>query len=183
MVDVINALGPCAGGTAIYKAAKLAMNVRYPKRSRRRLSPQTISRFQHLFPNLTLSNVRFVTSITHPGNWFQSEEDFDAITIGYTMWFTRTRREVEETADGLRLLMHELVHVEQVRRMGGSEEVFGCAYGTGYVQGGLKYDNNPLEIEAYDFEDVHPVPSPTVLPAIPLGSWFPAVRHMTMSTT
>ena len=49
--------------------------------------------------------------------------------------------------------MHELVHVDLVRRKGG-EVAFACDYGKGYLKGG-NYRKNPMEVEAYDFVDKH----------------------------
>jgi hypothetical protein len=57
--------------------------------------------------------------------------------------------------------MHELVHVDQLRRRGDNEDRFACDYGKGYLEAG-NYRNNPLEEEAYDFVDSHSVPLPCV---------------------
>ena len=67
----------------------------------------------------------------------------------------------EETPRDLVNLLHEVVHVDQVRRLGG-QDAFACAYGTGYIDGGgglpalirspTAYHRNPLEAEAYRFE-------------------------------
>jgi len=46
--------------------------------------------------------------------------------------------------------MHELVHVDQVRRRGNNETRFARDYGNGFLKAG-NYAKNPLEVEAYDF--------------------------------
>jgi hypothetical protein len=81
------------------------------------------------------------------------------MTFGYTIYW---RDSLDESDPGdLVKLIHEVVHVEQVRRFGG-EANFSCEYGKGYVAGGgdlpthirrpSAYHRNPLEAEAYSFE-------------------------------
>jgi hypothetical protein len=81
------------------------------------------------------------------------------MTFGYTIFW---RDELDETKpDDLVRLIHELVHVDQVRRHGGESE-FACQYGRGYIEGGgelpayiadaTAYHRNPLEAEAYTFD-------------------------------
>ena len=73
------------------------------------------------------------------------------MTFGYTIFFKGSN--IQKSRGGLKLLMHELVHVDQVRRKGG-EVAFACDYGKGYLKGG-SYRKNPMEVEAYDFVDKH----------------------------
>jgi len=81
------------------------------------------------------------------------------MTFGNTIYF---RDELDEhNPQNLVKLIHELVHVDQVRRHGG-ESGFACAYGRGYIEGGgtlptyiadaTPYHRNPLEAEAYTFD-------------------------------
>ena len=81
------------------------------------------------------------------------------MTFGYTIYW---RDELDESRpDDLVKLIHELVHVDQVRRNGG-ESAFACEYGRGYIVGGgqlpayiddvTAYHRNPLEAEAYNFD-------------------------------
>lgn len=81
------------------------------------------------------------------------------MTFGYTIYW---RDELDEDrAEDLVKLIHELTHVEQVRRAG-NENAFACEYGKGYVRGGgtlpshikrpTQYHRNPLEAEAYTLE-------------------------------
>ena len=73
------------------------------------------------------------------------------MTFGYTIYFKRT--DIQKTQAGLKLLMHELAHVDQVRRFGG-EIPFACKYGKGYLKGG-SYLKNPLEVAAYRMVEKH----------------------------
>ena len=81
------------------------------------------------------------------------------MTFGYTIYW---RDDLDETnPDDLVKLIHEIVHVDQVRRRG-DESSFACDYGRGYIEGGgtlpsyidepTAYHRNPLEAEAYTFE-------------------------------
>jgi hypothetical protein len=163
VLDILRDLGGCEGGQVVYKAAKAALAIRHPLRTRRRLRPETILRLQPLYPTLDLRRVSFVTSASLPANWFS--DGVVGMTFGYQIWFAWTRHRVEETDDGLKVLMHELVHVDQVRKMGNSEDAFACAYGAGFLEAG-DYRHNPLEIEAFDFVDAHPVPPPAVFSSL-----------------
>jgi hypothetical protein len=86
------------------------------------------------------------------------------------------------------LLAHEIFHITQYRRMGGSN--FACTYSQQFVAcGGCQDERHPLEKEAYDFGDrveaaflanpsvplpAPPVPSPYPSPVPPRGpSWVP----------
>jgi hypothetical protein len=81
------------------------------------------------------------------------------MTFGYTIYY---RDALDESKpDDVVNLIHEVVHVDQVRRFGG-ERSFACEYGKGYLEGGgdlpahidrpSAYHRNPLEAEAYSFE-------------------------------
>jgi hypothetical protein len=81
------------------------------------------------------------------------------MTFGNTIYW---RDDLDESdPKDLVKLIHEIVHVEQVRRLGG-ETAFARTYGAGYLEGGgelpdyihqpTAYHRNPLEAEAYSFE-------------------------------
>ena len=81
------------------------------------------------------------------------------MTFGSTIYW---RDSLDERDPGdLVKLIHEIVHVDQVRRHEG-ESSFACEYGRGYIEGGgalpgyigepTAYHRNPLEAEAYTFE-------------------------------
>ncbi len=81
------------------------------------------------------------------------------MTFGNTIYW-RDDLDENDPSDLVKLI-HEIVHVDQVRRHG-DESTFACAYGRGYVDGGgqvpgyvgkpTAYHRNPLESEAYTFE-------------------------------
>ena len=81
------------------------------------------------------------------------------MTFGTTI-FWRDELDEDDPRDLVRLI-HECVHVDQVRRHGG-ESRFACEYGKGYLTGGGEvpthirtpsaYHRNPLESEAYLFD-------------------------------
>lgn len=142
--------GGCAGGRLIYYAAQTTVQLANWTRDKHRISAETRARLQPLFPELDLDKVEYKMCCSLPGNWFTSADEVEAMTFGYMLYFKDS--DVEQTTSGLNTLMHELVHVEQVRRLG-SEHAFACEYGIGYLAGG--YRNNPLEEEAYDFVDAN----------------------------
>ena len=165
VLDILQELGGCAGGKAIYATTNALLEARHPRRQRRKLAPKTIARLQPLFPEFDLSNVRFITSASLPRNWFPALAEAQAMTFGSHIWFKAKRKQVEDTDEGLRLLMHELVHVRQYRERGSSKDVFACHYGAGFLQGG-SYETNPMEIEAFQFVTDHP------LPPVAAQHWF-----------
>lgn len=98
------------------------------------------------FPALDLAAVRVCRNASLPPNWFV-RSGVAGMAFGNAIFLALD--DYTRSARGLRLLMHELVHVDQVRRLGG-ERAFACAYGRGYLAGG-GYRGNPLEEEAYAF--------------------------------
>lgn len=143
--------GGCSGGVAIYTGAEQAMWIANKARKKRELWPATKRVFKPYFPKLDLGKVRFSINSTLVGNWFTKANSVEAMTFGYRIYFDNTDYQISRR--GLKLIMHELVHVDQVRRLGGEVE-FACAYGKGYLKGG-NYRDNPLEVEAYDFVTEH----------------------------
>ena len=70
--------------------------------------------------------------------WF----GYDAITFGSHVFITK------EAFDNKQLLKHEMVHVEQYRRMGNLRFIMQYIY----YHFKFGYENNPLEIEAREGE-------------------------------
>lgn len=146
-------------GLAVFREAKRAATLANLHRRPRPLRPSTVARLQPLFADLDLTTVRVRTRCRLPANRFRGSGSIYAMTFGTTIFF---RDELDEDAprDVVHLL-HELVHVDQARRLGG-ERSFACAYGEGYLDGGgalpsymdevTAYHRNPLEAEAYAFE-------------------------------
>jgi hypothetical protein len=72
------------------------------------------------------------------------------MTLGRTIF---VRGDLDEcSAEDMLLLTHELVHVDQFRRLG--ELKFACAYGGGFLRT-FSHDNIPLEREATAFQHAH----------------------------
>jgi hypothetical protein len=146
-------------GQSVFTEAKRSAQIANILRRSRPLQATTITRLRPLFPNLDIENVKVRTRCRLPSNHFRETGTIYAMTFGYTIYW---RDELDETkADDLVKLIHELVHVDQVRR-NGSESAFACQYGRGYIEGGgtlpayiddvTDYHRNPLEAEAYNFD-------------------------------
>lgn len=154
VLSTLKKAGGCAGGVVIYNAAKAAARVANVARKRRKLKGDTKKLMRRHFPKLNLNKVRFCINSSLPANWFQSPDKTAGMTFGYTIYFKKSG--VQKSKAGLALLMHELVHVDQVRRRGNSQRRFACDYGKGFLKGG-SYRKNPMEVEAYDFVSNHPL--------------------------
>lgn len=149
----------CALGRSIYLETKRATWAVNLHRRPRPLTSATVSRLEPWFPELELGTVRVRSKCRLPPNRFAASGSIYAMTFGSTIYWRDEFNEADER--DLVRLVHELVHVDQVRRHGGESE-FACAYGRGYVEGTGKlpgfvrrptqYHRNPLEAEAYRFE-------------------------------
>jgi hypothetical protein len=149
----------CELGTTIFRETKRSAQIANVGRRPRPLRVDTVRRLQQLFPGLDLRTIRIRTRCRLPANRFGERGSIYAMTFGNVIYW---RDELDEQ-DPVNLvhLIHELVHVDQVRRHGG-ERGFACAYGIGYLEGGgdlpayidepTSYHRNPLEAEAYSFE-------------------------------
>jgi hypothetical protein len=149
----------CTLGQSVFTETKRSAQIVNIMRRSRPLQPATIVRLKPLFPNLDIENVKVRTLCRLPSNRFRETGTIYAMTFGYTIYW---RDELDESEpDDLVKLIHELVHVDQVRR-NGSESAFACEYGRGYIAGGgtlpayitdvTDYHRNPLEAEAYNFD-------------------------------
>lgn len=140
---------PCTAGIAVYFAARAACHARNAGRARLRIPDEVARTLAPHFPALDLATVRIVAGASLPPNWLGPRVfRADAMTFGRVIFVVG--REPFDGPRALRLLAHELVHVDQVRRLGG-ERAFACAYGRGYLGGG-SYRANPMEVEAYELE-------------------------------
>ena len=149
----------CELGRSVFRETKRSAQIANVGRATRPLRADTIQRLQPLFPDLDLHQVRIRTRCRLPANRFRERGTIYAMTFGNTIYW---RDELDELDPrDLVALIHEIVHVDQVRRHGG-ETRFACAYGIGYLGGGgslpnhihqpTAYHRNPLEAEAYSFE-------------------------------
>jgi hypothetical protein len=146
-------------GQSVFSETKRSAQIVNIMRRSRPLQATTIERLKPLFPDLDIENVKVRTRCRLPSNRFRETGAIYAMTFGYTIYW---RDELDESKpDDLVKLIHELVHVDQVRR-NGSESAFACEYGRGYIAGGgtlpayiddvTAYHRNPLEAEAYNFD-------------------------------
>jgi hypothetical protein len=140
----------CLGGILIYFLAKWAARLSNLHRIRQSLSPDTVTHLQPLFPQLDLRQIIIKDHANLPPNWFRWLLPAQAMAFGGRIYFLHTFNENDPRF--LRLLIHELAHTEQVRRLGG-EIYFACAYGRGHLEQG--YQDNPLEVEARAFVETH----------------------------
>ena len=149
----------CVLGQSIFAETKRSAQIVNIIRPRRSLQASTIARLKPLFADLDLSKIQVRTRCRLPSNQFRQTGSIYAMTFGYTIYW---RDDLDETnPDDLVKLIHEIVHVDQVRRRG-DESSFACDYGRGYIEGGgtlpsyidepTAYHRNPLEAEAYTFE-------------------------------
>lgn len=149
----------CELGRRVFRETKRSAQIANFRRATRPLRARTIQRLQPVFPYLDLHGVRIRTRCRLPSNRFRESGSIYAMTFGTTIYWRDTLD--EDDPGDLVKLMHELVHVDQVRRHGG-EAGFACEYGKGYLEGGgglpayinnpTAYHRNPLEAEAYSFE-------------------------------
>ncbi|HEX5938885.1 MAG TPA: DUF4157 domain-containing protein [Dehalococcoidia bacterium] len=93
------------------------------------------------FPQLDLTRVMVIDEATLP--WPRPRR---AITLGRTIYVRNSFDQA--TSRDRRLLLHELVHVDQYRRMGTAGFIW--AYGRALAEAG-SYRKNALEVEAFVF--------------------------------
>ncbi len=149
----------CSLGRVAFRETKRSAEIVNLRRPRRGLLLPTQQMLGELFPDLDVSKIRIRDKCRLPANRFKPTGSIYAMTFGYTIYW---RDELDEQSPrDLVKLIHEVVHVDQVRRHGG-EDGFACAYGRGYLDGGGtvpphikdpgQYHRNPLEAEAYQFD-------------------------------
>ena len=149
----------CALGQSVFTETKRSALIVNIARPRRPLQTATITRLRPLFPDLDLTQIQVRSRCRLPSNQFRQTGSIYAMTFGYSIFW---RDELDESdPNDLVKLIHEIVHVDQVRRRG-SESAFACEYGRGYIEGGgqlpayiadpTAYHRNPMEAEAYTFE-------------------------------
>ena len=149
----------CSMGRVVYRETRRSARIANALRPRQQLNRATRTMLRELFPDLDVDQIRVRTRCRLPTNRFNRTGRIYGMTFGSTIYW---RGDLDEDDPGhLVKLIHETVHVDQVRRFGG-EDGFACEYGKGYVSGGGKvpthiddptaYHRNPLESEAYTFD-------------------------------
>ena len=149
----------CTLGRTIYAEAKRTAQYANLFRPYRPLENDTQAMLRTLFPHLNVARIRVRTHCRLPPNRFSVSGPIYAMTFGYTIYYRDSLD--ESNPDDVVNLIHEIFHVDQVRRLGG-ERSFACEYGKGYLEGRGDlpgyidgpgaYHRNPLEAEAYRFE-------------------------------
>lgn len=149
----------CSLGKVAYREMKRSAQITNVTRPRTELSPATKAMLRELYPDLDVDTIRVRTQCRLPANRFNRTGSMYAMTFGYSIYW-RDDLDEDDPKDLVKLI-HEVMHVDQVRRLGG-EEFFACQYSEGYVTGGGElpayieepgaYHRNPLEAEAYMFE-------------------------------
>lgn len=138
------AAGNAAGFLVYYASKALARIVNLRKKSHG-ISPETAKRLNVLFPGMPFRNIRIVCRAWLPAHLFN--RSIEGMTFRNRIYVTH--REVQNSHKGFLLLVHELVHVKQIRESG--EFLFACRYGEQFVTNGGYSAAMPLEHEAYDF--------------------------------
>lgn len=166
----------CAIGKVAFRETKRSAQLANLIRSSEPLKEETQAILRQLFPDLDVSQIRVRRGCRLPANRFDKRGSTYAMTFGHSIYWRDSVLD-EDNPVALVRLIHEVVHVEQTRRLGG-EAKFACAYGEGYLLGGgdvparikdpTAYHRNPLEAEAYTFDsqfrDEHGTVVPDLLP-------------------
>ena len=85
-------------------------------------------------------------------HWLPKALKMGAITLGHSIYFSYPRHDITRY-----LFAHEIVHVEQVERIG-NVFMFLAVYLGQWIFFGFSYEKIPLEIEAYGRQDDHMSP-------------------------
>lgn len=149
----------CLSGIFAYIALKNSMDGKN-RHGKKALSDRSIRIMSVFFPSLDLYSVKI-----RENSVFDNliPQNADAFTIGDTIFFRGELRECALSKDAvaeqdwfeinMKLLMHELVHIDQIRRKGWRK--FACEYALGATVEEVSITQNPLEREAYDFANKH----------------------------
>jgi hypothetical protein len=98
-------------------------------------------------PSLKINNISIVINANLPANWLKKYRQTDSMTFGKTIYFKGDNLNLNLSHSEFTLLMHELKHTEQIKRLG--ECRFAAKYGEEFARYG--YARMPLEKEADDF--------------------------------
>jgi len=150
----------CAIGKVAFRETKRSAWLANLTRPSEPLQEKTQAMLRTLFPDLDVGGIRVRRGCRLPANRFDKRGSIYAMTFGNSIYWRDPVLDEDDPGDLVKLI-HEVMHVEQTRRLGG-EDAFACAYGEGYLQGGgdvppriknpTAYHRNPLEAEAYTFD-------------------------------
>lgn len=134
-------------GVAVYWLSKHAAALANLHRKPLALDSLTLRRFQLLLPDVDLSSLRIVTGAWLPAWLFHRS----VIGMAYKDRIYVSASRSLDTYDAFLLLVHELVHIQQIQRLG--EFRFAGQYGCQFLYAGGYGREMPLEAEAYGFVD------------------------------
>ena len=162
----------CSIGKMAFRETKRSAQIANLLRRSEPLKDETQATLRTLFPDLDLSRIRVRRGCRLPANRFDKRGSTYAMTFGYAIYWRDPVLDESKALDLVKLI-HEVVHVDQTRRLGGEAE-FACAYGKGYLAGDgdvppriknpTAYHRNPLEAEAYTFDSQFRDEDGTVVP-------------------
>ena len=138
----------CLGGIVLYGLAWLLNGLLNVHRPFQPLPEAFVKDLKRLFPHIDFSKVGYKDRCLLPGSLVMKGK-VAGMAFGNRVYFSEPL-----TTARYALLVHELVHVGQFQQRNQSWIWFGCDYGRGYMQY-QSYRKNPMEVEAYDFVDMH----------------------------
>jgi hypothetical protein len=134
-----------AGGILGFYAGKMLALLVNIRKTARTISPQTAKKLNSLFPGMSFSGIRIVSDAWLPAHIFN--RSIEGMTFHNRIYVTH--RDVLQNHTGFLLLVHELVHIKQIRESG--EFLFACRYGKQFLAHGGYSERMPFEHEAYEF--------------------------------
>jgi hypothetical protein len=134
-----------AAGLLVYYACKLLANIVNLRKPSFKISTDTKNKLKDLFTGMPLDNITIVYSAWLPAHIFNPSIEGmtfrNKIFIAHSFPF--------QHISSLLLLVHELVHIRQIRKLG--EVVFACQYGAQFLRNRGYGIGMPLEKEAFEF--------------------------------
>ncbi|MBN2273975.1 MAG: DUF4157 domain-containing protein [Bacteroidales bacterium] len=132
-------------GFLVYYACKASARIVNFRKPSHRISPETSTLLKTLFAGMTLDNVIVISNAWLPAHIFN--RSIEGMTFRNRIYIAHRYR--PEYHHNLMLLIHEIVHVRQIRNQG--ETVFACKYGVQFLHNRGYGAGMPLEKEAYEF--------------------------------
>ncbi|MBN1413925.1 MAG: hypothetical protein JW973_02390 [Bacteroidales bacterium] len=144
MSIVIHIAGGMAGIPVFYASKALAWIVNHGKPVFT-IAPDVEKRLKELFPGMSFDAIKIVYNARLPAHIFR--RSIEGMTFRNIIYIAHNcfRRD----AESFLLLVHEMVHIRQIREMG--ELSFVCKYGAQFLMNGGYGAGMPLENEAFQF--------------------------------
>jgi hypothetical protein len=134
-----------AAGMSVYAVSKKAAETMNKSKPKTTLTPESKKRLSAFFKDIPWDKIVVIEQAELPANLFK--DNIAGMTFGQTIFTTYKNSQTDFFA--LHNLIHELVHVEQIERLGELE--FSKIYGQQFVTCGGYGEKMPLEAEAYGF--------------------------------